>query len=459
MERAHPARRTRIASRRARRAAVAALAGALVLLAPAAHVDSYPLDGGERTGIRRLAGYLKAQETAGSVKLPPGALLPSSAVRLSLADSNRTWDIATAPKDPVLQAALDSIFRSRDPSYAVAVVDITDPQDIIWAGLRENNGQLPGSVGKVLCMIALFDSLKRVYPEIPARERVLRERVMEATDWALGDPHTVPKFDPATGSNRFSVVQLGDRFTLSEWIDHAISASANSAGAMIWKEAMLLRHFGKDYPPSREAEAAFLRETPKGELTALSLAVISEPLAAAGIDLASIRQGTFWTRVSQARVPGVSSFASPRELVRVLLRIEQGRMVDEWSSLEMKRYLYMTKKRYRYAFPPELAGAAIFFKSGSFYQCVAEEGFTCGKYRGNARNLMNSIAIVESPAAAGPGQKRYLVALLSNVLRVNSAWDHSRLAAAIETVVQTRKPTVVKEGGSENQIREAGRGD
>ncbi len=447
---------------RRRRFTPVALAGTLVLLAllgSTGPADSYPLDGGERTGIRRLAGYLQSQETPGAAKLLPGALLPTSAIRLSLAEANRTWDVAGAPKDPVLQAALDSIFRTRDPSYAVAVVDITDPGDIIWAGLRESQGQLPGSVGKVLCMIGLFDSLKRVYPAVADRERVLRERVMEATDWALGDPHTVPKYDPETGRNRFSVVQLGDRFTLSEWIDHAISASANSAGAMIWKEAMLLRHFGGDYPPSREAEAAFLRDTPKSELTALSLAVLNEPLAAAGIDLAQIRQGTFWTRVSQARVPGVSSFASPRELVRVLLRIEQGRMVDEWSSLEMKRYLYMTKKRYRYAFPPELAAAAIYFKSGSFYQCRPEEGFTCGKYRGNARNLMNSIAIVESPAVAGPGQKRYLVALLSNVLRVNSAWDHSRLAAAIETVVQTRKPTVVKETGSESQIQDAGRGD
>ena len=67
----------------------------------------------------------------------------------------------------------------------------------------------------------------------------------------------------------------------------------------------------------------------------------------------------------------------------------------------MKRYLYMTKKRYRYAYAPELANAAIYFKSGSFYQCVEEEGFSCGKYRGNGKNLMNSIAIVESPGSEG----------------------------------------------------------
>ena len=34
----------------------------------------------------------------------------------------------------------------------------------------------------------------------------------------------------------------------------------------------------------------------------------------------------------------------------------------------MKRYLYMTKKRYRYVYAPELANAAVYFKSGSFYR-------------------------------------------------------------------------------------------
>jgi hypothetical protein len=271
----------------------------------------------------------------------------------------------------------------------------------------------------------------------------------------------VPKYDSASGRNRFSVVTLGDRFSLSEWIDHMISASANSAGAMVWKEAMLLRRFGPTYPPTPEQEQAFFRDTPKSELTALSQLVIKEPLAAAGINLDQLQQGTFWTRVGQARVPGIQSFASPKELVRLLLRIEQGRMVDAWSSLEMKRFLYMTKKRYRYVFAPELADAAVFFKSGSFYQCREEPGFTCGKYKGNANNLMNSVAIVESPARMdGEGsQKRYLVALLSNVLKVNSAWDHSRIGAAIETVVQTRRPTTVIESGSEKDKAAVGRSE
>lgn len=436
------------------------LAGAVALLAiPPRPLDAYPLNGFERSGIRRLLGYSALQAAATGPKLSAGALLGVDDVALHLLDPGNTFDLDAAAKDPELQAALEATFKRRDSSYAIAIADISDPEAIAWAGLREDSTQLPGSVGKILCMIGLFDQLRQLYPNPEDRLRVLSEREMVATDWALGDPHTVPKYDEKAGVNRFSVVTLGDKFRLSEWIDHMISASANSAGAMVWKEAMLMSHFGASYPPSPDAEAAFFRETPRTTLTEISLRVLEEPLEAAGIDRSKLRQGTMWTRVSQARVPGVASFASPKELVRVLLRIEQGRMVDAWSSLEMKRYLYMTKKRYRYVFAPELAPAAAYFKSGSFYQCRPEEGFSCGKYKGNAKNLMNSVAIIESPAVPGETQKRYLVALLSNVLKVNSAWDHSRIGAAIDEMIRTRSAAVVREQGSARDLQEVGKSD
>jgi len=445
-------------SPRARRLA---LLGTLVLLGAlaAGPAGTYPLDGAEPTGIRRLQGYRNAQEAAKGPKLSPGALLPTAATRLHLAEAAPAWDLAGVPKDPSLQAALESIFAQRDPSYAVAVVDITDPSAPIWAGLREDGTQAPGSVGKVLCLVALFDGLRRAFPEMADRERLLRDHVVEATDWVLVDEHAVPHYDDASGQNRFWIIKPGERFTLAEWVDHMVSASANAAGATVWKEAMLLRRFGSAYPPSREDEEAFFRQTPKPELTKLSQAVIDEPLAAVGLDLGKLRQGSMWTKTGKAKIPGIASYASPRELVRLLLRLEQGRLVDGWSSLEMKRYLYTTRRRYRYAFPPELGKAAVYFKSGSLYQCKPEEGYRCGKYKGNAKNYMNSIAIVESPAQAGPDQRRYLVALLSNVLKVNSAWDHARLGAAIDAAVRTRRPTAVKEVGTEAEVREAGRGD
>ncbi len=438
-----------------------ALMLATSLAAAAATAQAYPLDGQGRTGIRRLEGYRNAQAAERGPRLPAGALLGSDEITLSLAGRDEPWDLAGAEKDPVLQRALDGLFARRDPSYAVAVIDLSDPKVIVWAGIREDRAQLPGSVGKIGCMAALFDGLRRAFPDPAIRLKVLKERVVVAEDWAVGDPHTTPHFDPETGRNRFSVIVPGERFTLAEWVDHMISASANSAGSTVWKEAMLLRVYGSSYPPTLEEEHRYFRETPKSELTRLSLQVINEPLAAAGVDLSGFQQGTFWTKAGQRKVPGVKSFATPKGLVQILLRLEQGRLVDAWSSLEMKRYLYMTKKRYRYVYAPELTGAAVFFKSGSFYRCVPEEGYRCAKYKGNAENLMNSVAIVENPARPAPGQtqKRYLVALLSNVLRVNSAWDHSRLAAAIDETVRTRQTARVEDAGSEAQIQDSGKGD
>jgi len=150
----------------------------------------------------------------------------------------------------------------------------------------------------------------------------------------------------------------------------------------------------------------------------------------------------------------VLSYATPRTLAQLTFRMEQGRLVDPWSSLEMKRYLYMTKRRYRYAYAPELAGAAIYFKSGSFYVCRPEEGYRCGKYMGNAKNFMNVVTIVEWPGTS----TRYLVALMSNVLKVNSAWDHARLAVAVDEAVRTRAAVRVREEGTEEEVRASGSG-
>ncbi len=53
-------------------------------------------------------------------------------------------------------------------------------------------------------------------------------------------------------------------------------------------------------------------------------------------------------------------------------------------------------------------------------------------------NFMNSVAIIESPAR-GPQQRVYLVVLMSNVLRKNSAADHAELARRIERLVRERQ--------------------
>jgi hypothetical protein len=135
-------------------------------------------------------------------------------------------------------------------------------------------------------------------------------------------------------------------------------------------------------------------------------------------------------------VPGVTSYATTRELTRLLLRMEQGRLVDSFSSRELKRLLYVTERRIRYASSPALHEAAVYFKSGSWFGCEPEEGFVCRKYEGNVRNLMNSVGVIEAPA--GAPRLYYLVSLTSNVLRKNSAVDHQSLATRIHRLIEQR---------------------
>ena len=115
-------------------------------------------------------------------------------------------------------------------------------------------------------------------------------------------------------------------------------------------------------------------------------------------------------------------------------------MVDRWSSLEMKRLMYFTRRRYRYAASPALNEAAVYFKSGSLYRCQEEPGYECGQYRGNAENLMHSVAIVESPAR-GEHQRVYLVSMMSNVLKVNSAAEHAEIGTQIERSIAALHPS------------------
>ena len=96
----------------------------------------------------------------------------------------------------------------------------------------------------------------------------------------------------------------------------------------------------------------------------------------------------------------------------------------------------MTERRIRYASAPALRDAAVYFKSGSLYGCKPEEGFTCGKYKGNLINYMNSVAIVEQEI--GGKRLHYIVTLISNVLLENSAVAHQTLGTRIHALIKQR---------------------
>ena len=120
------------------------------------------------------------------------------------------------------------------------------------------------------------------------------------------------------------------------------------------------------------------------------------------------------------------------------MHLEQGKVVDIFSSREIKRLMYITQKRIRYASHPVLNNAAVYFKSGSLYGCRREPGIKCEKYKGTSVNLLNSVAIVESPAGAEQ-QLFYLVVVSSNVLKENSAVAHQTLALRLHRLIEKRQ--------------------
>ena len=192
--------------------------------------------------------------------------------------------------------------------------------------------------------------------------------------------------------------------------------------------------FGSATPVSDEEGQAFFKDSDKNYLADLYVKTFQGALTRSGIDTEQFRQGRFFTRTGKSKVSGVSSHGSSREMMRFLLYLEQGKIVDPFSSREIKRLLYMTERRIRYASSPALTDAAVYFKSGSLYACQPEEGYECKKYQGNKMNFMNSIAIVESPAS--PRKLFYIVTLNSNVLKKNSAVDHQTLATRIHRLIE-----------------------
>ena len=409
----------------------------LLLMAVAGAAHAYPLDGAEATGITRLTAYsLRQQGQLPGSRLPKGALLPGAAVQLRLADRP---DFEIPPADPALSAKLRALLGAEAPRYGVVLLDLSDPAHPRYA---EHNGgveQNPGSVGKLMVALAWFQALADRHPEdLEARRRLLRETQVVADAFILSDHHTVPFWKP--GDTRVVQRRLaqGDRANLWTYLDWMCSSSSNAAAAMLQKHLLLQRGLGERYPVSEAEASAFLAETPKTELGKLFADAIQTPVTRAGLDLAHLRQGSFFSSVGKQRVPGTSSTATPRELLRYLLKLEQGLLVDEFSSLEIKKLLYLTDRRIRYASSPALADAAVYFKSGSLYSCKPEPDFVCKKYHGNVRNYMNSTAIVE--VSDRRPSLHYITVVLSNVLRRNSAVEHQTLGTRIHRLVESLHP-------------------
>ncbi|CAG0964571.1 hypothetical protein MYXO_00953 [Myxococcaceae bacterium] len=407
-----------------------------LLVAAASTAAAYPLDAAESTKIPRLAAYQEVLK--GAVRGPniaPGAQYPGERIALALADRP---DFEIPKPDPELSRRLARLAGGDASVYGIALLDLSDPANPVYAEHNPAMKLNPGSVGKIVVLLGWLQTLADAHPDdVEARRRVLRETEMTADDWMGSDQHTVPVWNPGDAAVTNRRIRRGDTWNVYTYLDHMISKSSDAAAALLQRELLLLEHFGKGYPADPALEAEYLTKTPKPDLVKALYRVTQDPISRNGLDLDRLRQGGFFSKPGKARVPGTSSYATARSLMEYLVQMEKGALVDPWSSLEAKRIFYSTDRRIRYASAPALADSAVFFKSGSFYECGGECPKSL-KYKGTTKNYMNSLAIVETPDRAVP--LRYYVTLLSNVLGRNSAVVHQTMGTRIHRLMEERHP-------------------
>ena len=395
---------------------------------------SYPLNGYPHTGILRLEGFRLAQQgKVNGIRLYSGALLEQEQVDLRLL---RQPDLRIPQPDPEFTAKVQNLLGDEADRYGIAVWDLSDPEHPRYAEHRGDARANPGSVGKIIIALGIFQALADIYPEdLDARLALLRNTIITADRFIKTDHHKVPFWTTESKKIWYRPIQVGDRGSLWTYLDWMLSASSNAAASMVMRELVLMTPFGRQYPVSEETLNEFFAKTPKKDLAAILSRAIQDPITRNGLEVQQLRQGSFFTREGKELVPGTTSYASARELMHYLLKLEQGQLVDEFSSREIKRLIYMTQGRIRYASSPALGNAAVYFKSGSLYKCKAEPDFSCRKYQGNVLNMLNSVAIIESPAA----QRKhfYMVVVMSNVLRKNSAVVHQTFATRLHRLIES----------------------
>jgi len=277
---------------------------------------------------------------------------------------------------------------------------------------------------------AFFHELKKIYPNSwNKRTDLLRDKKVTSRYWGTGDHHTIPVYNIETDKLIRRKVVASDNFSLYEWLDHMVSVSNNGAASVVYRETVLMNVFGKDYPDlTAEKAEEYFSSIKRDSLRNMSHRIINEPLRGLGINKDEWRLGGPFTRSASGKLGRKEgSQATPVGLTKFLINLEQGNIVDKETSLEMKRLIYLTDRRIRYAKSPKLDDAMVYFKSGSYYSGGG------GNYMGSKFNYMNSVIIVEQPDGT-----KYMVCMESNVLNKNSANDHYYLAGKIDQIIRNK---------------------
>ncbi|MEP0478848.1 MAG: hypothetical protein ABJD23_01440, partial [Nonlabens sp.] len=207
----------------------------------------YPIDGFDKTGIKRLKRLEKTLDsTLNEYYLRKGSFKKYDEINLWMCEKTDSIDkVMTVDGD--FQKEMLRLFPSRS-GYGITVLDITDVNNTRYAEMNENKGFQPGSVGKIAVATAFFTELKNLCPEdFNVRTNLMRNKVVKSGNWGLYDHHTIPVYNIEKDSYVKRTVIASDEFTLYEWVDHMLSVSNNGAASIVWREAMLMRVFGDEY--------------------------------------------------------------------------------------------------------------------------------------------------------------------------------------------------------------------
>ena len=163
---------------------------ATAALLPAGMAAAYPLYGSEQAGIGRVEHARLAHEgvVEGRQRVK-GELLSLGQVDLRLLDRP---DLELPAPDPDFSRAVAALLSEAADLYGLAVLDLSDPSRPRYGEINGEVPRNPGSVGKILAALALFQALADAYPEDMAKRfAVLRDTRVTADDFILRDHHPV----------------------------------------------------------------------------------------------------------------------------------------------------------------------------------------------------------------------------------------------------------------------------
>ena len=185
----------------------------IIVAITSGNCQAYPLDGTAATGIARLEGYrLVQQGMLRGRKLPSGALLPMEKIDVRLMNQR---DEEPGEPDANFTARVRQFLGDKADQYSIAVLDCSDPAGWRYALHRGNVPYNPGSVGKLMVVLAVFQTLADIYPDdVAARCRVLRDAKVQADAFIRNDSHKVPFWDPEAGRLIYRPLREGDRANL-----------------------------------------------------------------------------------------------------------------------------------------------------------------------------------------------------------------------------------------------------